>query len=82
MPYFVYYGYKSPDNCDASEGSGPYKFVECETESEVTKLRKEHEEAISGNREFSHPIFRVIEGEELDIQPKKRVVSWELKKKK
>jgi hypothetical protein len=30
--FIVYHGHKTPDNCDASEGPGPYRLDCCKSE--------------------------------------------------
>lgn len=84
--FIVYHGYVTPDNCDASEGRGPYRLDVCETEEEVLKLREEHESEISseddrdGYGDVSNPVFRVFEGVELKVESKKKVTTWALKR--
>lgn len=75
--FFVYYGYVGPDNYDASEGP-IYKLAKCETEEEVIDLKKGFDSIVNeGN--VSNPIFRVFEGEELELVPKKVVVDYTIK---
>ena len=78
MKFFVYHGYVTPDNCDASEGDGPYRLDVCTTEAQVLKLRAEHEDR---SDEASGPVFRVIEGEEIAMKPMKTVETWKLHRK-
>lgn len=84
--FIVYHGYITPDNCDASEGRGPYKFDVCETEAQVLKLREEHEDGVNGEdrdgdgSDVSNPVFRVFEGEELEVEPVKKVTSWVIRR--
>lgn len=80
MKFFVFHGYVTPDNYDASGGGGPYKFDVVDTEQKVMDLRREHEEALS-NPEATHPVFRVIQGEELSVVPETRVETWTLRKR-
>lgn len=68
MTFFVYHGYVTPDNCDASEGSGPYALTICKTVDALMRLRSE-------------PIFRIIEGREMDLSSSDKVVTWTLKEK-
>lgn len=79
MKFFVFYGVKTPDNCDASEGMGPYDLVECRDEQAVIDLRKEHEESLESEC-AGEPIFRVILGDEVEMEPIKKVTTWRLKK--
>ncbi len=74
--FYVYWGYCSPDNYDASEGP-TYKIKECETAEEVVAFRKEFEEDYLHD-ECSNVIFRVFEGEERSLKPKKVVETYEL----
>jgi len=84
--FIVYHGYVTPDNCDASEGRGPYRLDVCKTEAEVLELRKEHEDGVYGEdrdhdgSDVSNPIFRVFEGVELKVEPVQSVTTWTLKR--
>lgn len=83
--FIVYHGYCTPDNCDASEGSGPYQLDVCKTEKEVLKLREEHEEAIVGDDgepdESCRPVFRVFFGNEMVVEATEKTVAWKLRGK-
>lgn len=78
--FIVYHGYVTPDNCDASEGGGPYKLEVCKTEEQVLMLRKQHEEDVAGD-ESMRPVFRVFEGEEVHLEAKAVVTEWAFRKK-
>jgi len=73
--YFIYSGYVSSDNHDASEGP-VYKLTTCATAEEVLKLKEEFESGL--HSECSGAIFRVIEGTERKLEEEKKVVSWKL----
>ena len=73
--FYVYYGYCSIGNCDASEGP-TYLIKECSSADEVATFRREFDEYLS--KDCSNIIFRVFEGEERFLQPKKIVESYEL----
>ena len=75
--FFVYYGYVGPDNYDASEGP-IYKLTKCDTKEEVIDLRKGFDSMVD-REDVSNPIFRVFEGEELELIPKKVVVDYTIK---
>lgn len=72
--FFVYSGEINCDNCD---GEAPtHSIKEFEDEGDVIEYKKEFEEEIV--REDSHfVIFRIFEGKELKMKPKKIVNSWE-----
>lgn len=72
--FFIYYGYVSPDNYDASEGP-TYLIKECQTETEVTDFKKEFEEDYL-NDDCGNVIFRVFEGKERTISPKEVVTEY------
>ena len=84
--FIVYHGYVTPDNCDASEGGGPYRLDVCKTEAQVLKLREEHEDGVYGEdrdgdgSDVSRSIFRVFEGIELEVEPKEKVTSWVIRR--
>ena len=73
---YVYYGYCSPDNYDSSEGP-TYLIKEFSSSEDVAKFRKECDIHFLSD-ECSNVIFRVFEGKELFLQPKKIVESYEL----
>lgn len=73
--YFVYKGYVSSDNFDASYGP-TYTLTAYNTAAEVIKAKKEFEAGI--NKECQHVIFRVIEGIERNMTPKEKIIEWEL----
>ena len=75
--YYVYYGYASPDNYDASE-EPVYRLKVLETKEQVLKLYKEQKEETENNMETSNEIFRVIEGEEKQIIPIEKVTEYKL----
>ena len=75
--FFIYYGYVSPDNYDASEGP-TYVIKECATSEEVAEFRKEFDEEYFPD-ECSNVIFRVFEGSERFLEPKKVVETYELR---
>lgn len=84
--FIVYHGYVTSDNCDASEGEGPYKLTTCVTEAQVLKLREAHEDEIYGEdrdrdgSDVSRPIFRVFEGVELKVEAAQKVTTWAIKR--
>lgn len=84
--FIVYHGYVTSDNCDASDGHGPYQLSVCKTEAQVLKLREEHEDGVYGEdrdgdgSDVSRPIFRVFEGVELEVEPKEKVTMFALKR--
>lgn len=71
--FFVYHGYCSPDNCDASEGP-TYKIRECKTADEVAAFKAEFDEGI--HDECSNVIFRVLEGTERRMKAVEKVSEW------
>lgn len=74
--YFVYSGYVSPDNCDASYGP-TYTLTEYKTAAEVIEAKKAFHDSL--NNECEYAIFRVIEGVEKTLLKNKKVVfDWEL----
>jgi hypothetical protein len=73
--YYVYHGYVNSDNYDASEGP-IFKLSQCETEEQVLELKKEFDEGIYDG--CAHITFRVIEGKELELIPKEKVIVWKL----
>jgi len=75
--FFIYYGYVSADNYDASEGP-IYSIKECCTAEEVAEFRKEFDEDYLHDG-CSNIIFRVFEGKERFLQPKKVIEIYELK---
>lgn len=74
--FFIYYGYVSPDHYNSS-GGPLYKIKEVRTAEEVAAFRKEFDEDYLHD-ECSNIIFRVFEGEERFLRPKKVVESYEL----
>lgn len=76
--YYVYHGYVSPDNYDASEGP-IFKLTECETEGDVLKLKEQFEQEIHAG--CAHVIFRVFKGKELELEAEEKVTVWKLKNK-
>lgn len=74
--FFIYYGYVSPDNYDASEDP-IYLIKECSSAEEVLAFRKEFDEDYLHD-ECSNIIFRVFEGKERFLQPKKVIETYEL----
>jgi hypothetical protein len=74
--FFIYYGYVSPDHYDASE-CPTYQIKECSTTEEVVDFRKEFDEDYLHD-ECKNIIFRVFEGKERFLQPKKVVETYEL----
>lgn len=79
MKFFVYHGYVTPDNCDASEGWGPYVLDVFTTAAQVEKCRAAHEESCRGGAQ--RPVFRVFQGEELVMQAEATVTQWKLRTK-
>lgn len=79
MTFFVFHGWVDSDNADASEGDGPYRLTECETEEDVSALRARHEEDLGliGD-EAERPIFRVIRGEDVAMKATKVETKWRL----
>ena len=75
--YFVYSGYVTPDDYDASEGP-IYTLNKFFTEEQVLAFRKEFEEETCDPEYAGNVIFTVIEGVERTIKPKEKVVSFEL----
>lgn len=73
--YYVYHGYCSPDNYDASDGP-TYKLVECESALEVMRLHADHLACL--HQECSNAIFRVIKGKEKKMVESKQVVQYKL----
>jgi len=73
--YYVYYGYVGPDNYDASNDP-IYRLRICHTQKEVLDLKEEFEKELP--KESSNPIFRVIEGIELELTPEETVTVWRL----
>jgi len=74
--YYVYYGYVSADNYDASEGP-TYKIKECRSADEVAAFKKEFDEDYLHD-ECGNIIFRVFEGKERTLKPKEVIQSYEL----
>ena len=71
--FFVYHGYCSADNCDASNGP-TYEISECKSAAEVAGLRSEFEENLPS--ECSNVIFRVFDGLERTMKPVETVTQW------
>ena len=76
MKYYVYSGYASPDNYDASEGP-IYTMTVCETVQEVLDLKKYFDRDVKLS-ESSNSYFRVFHGEEKFLRPKEKVVEYEI----
>ena len=75
--YFVYSGYVSPDGYDASEGP-IYTLNKFFGEEAVLAFRKEFEEETNDPEYAGNVIFKVIQGEELIVAPKEKIVEFEL----
>ena len=73
--FYVYYGYVSPDNYDASEGP-TYKIEEFKTAEAVEHFKREFEEDYL-NDDCDNVIFRVFDGVERELKPKVIVDSYE-----
>lgn len=73
--YYVYHGYVSPDNYD-STNTPTYQLSEFQTEQEVIEFKEEFEADL--HDECMNPIFRVISGKELSLEPVEKVTSWKL----
>lgn len=73
--FYVYHGYVSPDNYDASNGP-TYVLDEFSTEEEVIAFKEEFDSNL--NDETSNVIFRVIKGKELSVEPVEKVTTWKL----
>ena len=73
---YVYAGYVSPDNYDASERPC-YELKEFRTTGEVLSFKKEFDENI--HSECSNVIFKVIDGRERQIVAKEVVTEYEIK---
>lgn len=73
--YYIYYGYVDSDTHDASE-EPVYKIKECDSEEEVLSFRSEFDKEL--HDECDNIIFRVFEGKERTLVPKKIVESYEL----
>ncbi len=63
--FFVYHGYCSSDNYDASEGP-TYKITECENASAVVALKRDFDESV--HDKCSNVIFRIFDGIERKIE--------------
>lgn len=73
--FYVYHGYVTPDNYDSTY-SPTYKFSEFKTEQEVIEFKQAFEAEIPD--ECMNPIFRVISGKELKVEPVEIVTTWKL----
>jgi len=71
--FYVYHGYVDADNYDCSEGP-VYKVNAYTSEADVLAFRMEFYEEI--NEDCSRVIFRVFEGNEREIIPDQKVVSY------
>jgi len=74
--FYIYYGYVSPDNFDASEGP-TYCIKEFRTVDEVLAFKKEFEEEYLHD-DCSNIIFRVFDGRERTLSPEKVVTKYKL----
>jgi hypothetical protein len=72
--FYIYHGYCSPDNYDASDGP-TYKLKEVQSPEEVVAFRLEFQEDL--HDECNNIFFRVFEGKERFLQPKQVVQSYE-----
>lgn len=75
--FFVYHGYVNSDHYYSADGP-IHELTECETEEDVLDLKEDFE--LNAHSESSHVIFRIIEGEERELEPKEKVTSWRLVK--
>ena len=73
--FYVYCGYVSPDNYDASEVP-TYIMREFKTAAEVIVFKKEFDDCL--HDECSNIIFRVFEGRERNISVKEVAVAYQL----
>lgn len=74
--FYVYYGYISADNYDASEGAC-YKIKEFNNSDEVLAFKKEFDEDYIRD-ECCNIEFRVFEGKEKELKPKQVVTAYTL----
>lgn len=72
--FFVYCGYRSPDNYDSE--SPNYVLSEYDTEEQVLQAKKEFDENVYD--ECVDVIFRVFEGKERNLRPISVVEKWTL----
>ena len=72
---YVYYGYCSSDNYDASEGP-TYKIKECRTAEDVAAFKEQFDECI--HDECINIVFRVFDGIERHLKPHETVTHWKL----
>lgn len=83
MKFYVYSGFVTPDNYDCSEGGGAYRMSTCLSVDEVNAMRLVFEQLLlEHGAEASHPVFRVFEGQELDMEPHTMVAQWRVKRRK
>lgn len=73
--FYVYHGYVSPDNYDSSERP-TYQLSSFKTEQEVVKFKEEFEADL--HDDCKKPIFRIISGKELQMEPVEKVTTWKL----
>ena len=75
--FYVYHGYVSPDNYDASE-SPCYELTKIENDTELDRFKREFEEKLSNDA--TNIEFIVVEGVERKLVPKETVTHWILAK--
>lgn len=73
--FYVYHGYVSPDNYDSSY-SPTYKLSSFSSEEDVIKFKEQFEAEL--NDECTNPVFRIISGKELSLEPVEKVTTWKL----
>ena len=73
--FYVYHGYVSPDNYDSTY-TPTYQLSEFETEQEVIEFKEQFEAEL--HDECTNPIFRIISGKELSMEPVEKVTTWKL----
>lgn len=73
--FYVYHGYVSPDNYDSTDYP-TYKLSSFSSEEEVIEFKEQFEAEL--HDECTNPIFRIISGKELSMEPVEKVTTWKL----
>lgn len=73
--FYVYHGYVSPDNYDSSERP-TYQLSAFHTEDDLISFKEEFEANL--HDECMKPIFRIISGKEVSLEPVEKVTTWKL----
>ena len=71
--FYVYYGHVNADNHDIYP---THKLRECKTNQDVFKIKKEFDEC--SHEDCSDVVFKIVDGDECKLTPRKEVTHWDL----